>query len=334
MKQIVFTEENKAIIREIEKRKPEKNEVCVKMAFTAISAGTERANLVGSPSVSGGQPYPRQLGYSGSGYVEAVGEEVTDLKPGDRVITWWGKHVQYNTLPRTQVMKIESDSIRMEDAAFTLIATFGLAAVRKIRPEIAESGLVVGLGLLGMFSVQFMHIAGVYPVIASDTNPERRALALKVGADYALDPMAPDYTERIREICGGDGVDCAVEVTGNGNALNQTLKCVKPFGRVALLGCTRIPTTVDFYHDVHFKGITLVGAHTIARPKQESRPGFWTETDDCRAALRMLAGERLNVRDIIHEIHSPLEAEAVYERLANDSNFPIGVIFDWNTLNG
>ena len=333
MKQIVFTEENKAIIREIEKRVPGQNEVCVKMAFTAISAGTERANLVGGPTVAGGQPYPRQLGYSGSGYVESVGEGVDDLKPGDRVITWWGKHMQYNTLPRSQVMKIESDTVRMEDAAFTLISTFSLAAVRKIKPEIAESGLVVGLGLLGIFSVQFMRIAGVYPVIAADINAKRRTLALKLGADYALDPMDSEYENKVKELCGGNGPDCAIEVTGNGNALNQTLKCMKPFGRVALLGCTRIPTTVDFYHDVHFKGLTLVGAHTIARPKQESRPGFWTETDDCRAALQMLAGSRLNVRDMIHEIHFPLEAESVYNRLAVDPDFPIGVLFDWTELN-
>ena len=115
--------------------------------------------------------------------------------------------------------------------------------------------------------------------------------------------------------------------------LGETTEAYKDFGRVALLGCTRIPTIVDFYHDVHFKGLTLVGAHTIARPKQESRPGFWTETDDCRAALQMLAGNRLNVRDMIHEIHFPLEAESVYNRLATDPDFPIGVLFDWTELN-
>ncbi|MBQ3080413.1 MAG: zinc-binding alcohol dehydrogenase [Clostridia bacterium] len=331
MRQIVFTEENKAVIREIEKAEPKANEVSVRMRYTAISAGTERANLVGGKNVSGGQAYPRQLGYSGSGYVEKVGEGVTDLKPGDRVITVWGKHMEVNTLPRENVLKIDSDDIPMEEAAFILIASFSLAAVRKLRPEIGESGIVAGLGLLGLFSVQFMRIAGMYPVIAVDMNEERRLLALKLGADYVFDPTDEDYKKKILAITGA-GPDAAVEVTGNGAALNQTLKILKPFGRISLLGCTRTPTEVDFYKDVHMRGITMIGAHTIARAQTESRPGFWTLNDDLISILKLMKAGRIHFKDIIHEIHSPLEAENVYDRLANDRNFPVGVVFDWDKI--
>ena len=108
---------------------------------------------------------------------------------------------------------------------------------------------------------------------------------------------------------------------------------MKRFGRVALLGCTRSSKfEIDYYGKVHGRGITLIGAHTMARPKTESAPGLWTDRDDLTAILNLIKGKRLNFKDMISEIHSPTEAGGVYERLANDRNFPIGVLFDWRNI--
>ena len=335
LKQIAFMEKNVAALRDVPDKVIEPGKVLVKMHYTAVSAGTERANLIGDPSVSGARTpvpptFPRVIGYSGTGYVEQVGEGVTSLKPGDAVMTYWGQHQQYNLLPEKQVIKLP-DGISMEDATFVFISTFGLAAVRKVKIELGESAMVVGLGLLGLFSVQYAHLAGAVPVIAVDMNPERRALALKLGADIALDPTEEGYVEHVKSLTnGGKGVNAIVEVTGRGDALNTALLCAAPFARVALLGCTRQPTTVDFYHDVHFPGITLIGAHTHARPEEESYPGYWTHNDDCRTALKYLSLGRLNIHDMIHEIHSPAEAPEVFNVLAFEpQKFPIGVLFDW-----
>ncbi|MGI6172512.1 MAG: zinc-dependent alcohol dehydrogenase [Christensenellales bacterium] len=333
MMQIVFDKPNSAVLWDTPDRPTGAGEVRVRMAYTALSAGTERANLVGDPNVAGartaGAPsFPRMLGYSGSGIVEEIGENVSDLRPGDRVIARWGCHREYNTLPACNVMKIPSERISMADASFVFISTFALAAVRKCRIELGESCLVVGLGLLGMFSVQYARLAGAMPVIAADFNAERRALALKLGADCALDPSDADYAEKIRELTRS-GADTAIEVTGSGDALNQALLCTAPLGRVSLLGCTRTPPVIDLYHDVHFPGIALIGAHTHARPKYESYPGYWTERDDCDAALRFLASDRLDIRSVIHEIHAPEDAPEVYGRLARDPRFPIGIVFKW-----
>ena len=68
-----------------------------------------------------------------------------------------------------------------------------------------------------------------------------------------------------------------VEVTGVAAALQQALEYVAWEGRVSLLGCTRIPDVpIDFYKYVHRRGISLIGAHTFARARQESAPGRWT----------------------------------------------------------
>ncbi len=171
-------------------------------------------------------------------------------------------------------------------------------------------------------------------MIAVDPIAERRAYAGKMGADYTFDPFAPDFVENVKKVTDGKGVNVAVEVTGNGKALDQVLDCMARFGRVSLLGCTRNSDfTIDYYRKIHFPGITLVGAHTAARPDRESAPGYWCYDDDLYAIFKLLKGGRLHFKDMIAETHLPEEAPEVYTRLVNEKNFPLVVQFDWTKMN-
>ena len=333
MKKIVFVSKNNAELCDAPDRAPLTGEVRVKLVYTAVSAGTERALLTGNEE--GGEGFrfgfPSSSGYSGSGIVCEVGDGITDFHPGDRVMVHGGGHQEFCTVPEKELVHVP-DGVDLKEAAMVIIAGFSLAAVRKARIHLGESCLVVGLGLLGLFSVKYARLSGAYPVIAADFSEERRKLAKSLGADFALDPSAPDYAKTVRELTKG-GANTAIEVTGNPLALKQTLGVTAKFGRVLLLGCTRTLTEVDFYHDVHRPGIELIGAHSGARPERESHSGFFTEMDDCRVTLDYLSAGRLSFSDMISEIHSPDEAHEVYSRLA-DGKFPIGVLFDWNKLGG
>lgn len=335
-KAIVMTDVNKAELVDQTIGTPGPNGVLVKMAYTAVSAGTERANLIGEKNVSGDKTavpkFPRTSGgYSGTGTVVEVGSNISDLKPGDTVFGFWGRHSQYLIFDRSKLAKIDPAKVSMLEAAFTNIACFSLAGVRKVKIEIGESAMVMGLGLLGLYAIQLCKLNGAFPVIAADPNPARRELALKLGADFALDPTVPDFTAQVKALTG-KGVNAVVEVSGVGDAFNQALDAMARFGRISLLGCTRHSVTVDFYHDVHFKGITIVGAHTLARPSTESYPGMWTDADDVAVLLKLLAAKKINFASMISEVHSPIDAPEVYTRLAFDKSFPIGVAFDWSKL--
>lgn len=335
-KQIIFTQKDKAELLTVEAAEPKENQVMVKTAFSTISCGTERANITGNPHVSimGGSSvkFPRSAGYSSSGVVVKVGESVTDIAVGDKVVVCCGKHKTYNTVDRSNVTKIESDKVSMEEAAMMYIATFPLAAIRKTRLEIGESLMVVGLGILGLLAVEQAKAAGAVPIIAVDPVKERRELALKAGADYALDPMEADFVQKVKRITG-NGANVAIEVTGKGAGLNTALDCMARFGRVALLGCTRESDfTVDYYHKVHGPGITLIGAHTHARPVVESYPGYFTQQDDIKAMLKLCAADRLHIKELIAETHTPEDCAEVYQRLIFDKNFPPVVQFDWSKL--
>ncbi|MBQ8345479.1 MAG: zinc-binding alcohol dehydrogenase, partial [Clostridia bacterium] len=295
---IVFTAPCVAELLNEEFPQPKAGEVVVELACSTISAGTERANLVGDPNVAGRKApdvsFPRRVGYSSSGVVYRVGEGVTSVKEGDRVFCVWGKHSRYCTVKEQNVYKLD-DSISFEEGALIHIATFPLAAIRKCRLELGESAIVMGLGILGLMCVELLRAAGATPIIAVDPIESKRAQALELGADYALDPFDPSFVKQVKTLTG-KGADVAIEVTGKGQGLDMVLDCMKNFGRVALLGCTRNSDfTIDYYRKVHCPGITLIGAHTMARPKQDSSGGWWTEADDERTVHRLLATKRLNL---------------------------------------
>ena len=117
--------------------------------------------------------------------------------------------------------------------------------------------LVMGLGILGQLAVKLAAASGAAPLIAADPVESRRKAALDCGADYALNPLAADFAERVKDITHG-GANAAIEVTGVGAGLDETLDCMAKLGRVALLGCTRDKNfTIDYYRTVSYTHLEL-----------------------------------------------------------------------------
>ena len=331
-KRIVFTKPNTAELVNYEPDKPKYNEVQVRLSVSTISSGTERANITGSRTVAwcAGEEkeavFPRFGGYSSAGIIEELGEGVSGFAVGDPVALNWSTHSEIVTIHTDNVVKI--DDISFENAALFHIATFPLAAIRKCKLEIGESAIVMGAGILGLFALQLLKAAGAVPVIAADPDKEKRKKALECGADYALDPLDAGFDKTVKKLTNG-GARIGIEVTGVGAGLEEILDCMARFGRVALLGCTRNSDfTIDYYRKVHGPGITLIGAHTHARPVYESSQGWWTQRDDMDTLKKLTQMGRINLAGLVDESHSPNEAPEIYGRLVNGSSFPI-VQFDW-----
>ncbi len=336
-RQIVFTKP--CVAEFLEKNLPTlgAGQVAVKTVVSSISCGTERALVSGEPNVSIAVKegvevtFPRTSGYSSAGIVVAVGEAVKDLNVGDRVAMGWSSHSEINIIARSNVFKID-DNVSFSAAALCHIGTFPLAAIRKTKLEMGESMMVMGLGVLGLWAVQLGRIAGAVPVIAVDPVKERREKALSLGADYAFDPTEPDFVEKVKAVTG-KGVNAAIEVTGLGVGLDQCLDCMAKFGRIALLGCTRNKEFyIDYYRKVHGPGITLIGAHTDARPRQESSHGWFTAKDDTESLIKLIALGRFEPEKMVDEVFSPVDCGAIYDRLCHDRSFPAVAQFDWTKI--
>lgn len=317
-----------AVLKPFDVPRPSAGEVLLENDYTVVSAGTERANLLGLPNTSGTFPY--YPGYCGIGRVIAVGEGVENARIGDRALASFSGHRSHAIQKAADLTVVRDDGIESLDAAFVVIAAMGLQGVRKLQLQLGESAMVIGLGLLGVFATQLAAVDGATPVIVSDFDAKRRELALALGADHAFSPDESDLAEKIRELTYGKGADAIVEVTGAAVALQQALTYVAWQGRISLLGCTRISdANIDFYQYVHRRGVSLIGAHTFVRPQVDSYPGYWTTQDDYRTLLALIAARRLAVRPIISEVVSPERAPAVYRRLAEEKHPPLGIVFDW-----
>lgn len=306
------------------------DEVLVRTLYTVLSAGTEKAFLLGESNTGG--PFPRYLGYSACARVEACGDAVKSLKVGQRVIVYHGGH-QTHTIQKESALHPVHKGVDSLDAAMVVIASMGLQGVRKSRLELGESGLVLGLGLLGLFAVQTMKAAGGSPVIAVDFSGKRLDLAMELGTQYGFSPEDPQLAQKVREVTRGRGANAVVEVTGSESALPLALKLASERGRIVLAGCTRQSTQpIDFYQLVHKPGVSIIGGHNYIRPDMDSSPGYWTRADDYRTLMDLILDGRVRVKPMISQVVPPEDCEAVYNRLARDRDFPLGTVFDWNKL--
>lgn len=105
-----------------------------------------------------GQPLP--LGYCNVGRVVAVGKGVAEFKVGDRVASN-GNHAEFVCVPKNLVAKVPDD-ITDEEAAFTVIGSIGLQGIRLLNPQLGETVVVIGLGLIGLVAAQLLKANGRY----------------------------------------------------------------------------------------------------------------------------------------------------------------------------
>lgn len=310
---------------------PKENEVLIKIVYSLISNGTEKASLMGEGN---SKNIPMRFGYSGVGYALQVGKNVKNVQEGDRVYVSYLGHASYGVRPASSVWRIP-DEVSFEDAVFTKIASFPLLALRRAKLEAGESAVIVGTGMLGLLGVQLAQIFGALPVVAvGGSRKDRLEKAKEFGADYVLTGSDPELSKKIISITQKHtlykGANVVIETSGTESALHSALRYAANNARILLNGCNRVTTKpIDFYQDIHLKGISLIGANNTNRPSHNSSPGSWTMARDYTALLQWMASGRLTPKALISEIVSPNDCVAVFDRLLNDREFPLGVLFDW-----
>ena len=321
---VVWTDPKVVKVEEWEVTEVGGRQVLVKTRFTLISPGTERAWLLHLPNTPA--TFPQYPGYCAVGEVLEVGEQVKQLKRGDRV-AWAGRHAAHAVVNEDALLPIPSDLLD-EEAVFFKLISIALQGVRKARIELGESVVVLGAGLIGLLALQLAKLSGGFPVIAVDLSEVRLKFAQEVGTDFALQP-SEDLTIRISELTDG-GAHVVIEATGNPEAIPLAFKLARRLGRVILLGSTRGETkSVNFYTDVHRKGLVIIGAHDSVRPQFDSTPSFWTARDDQALALKLLATHRIKVASLITHKFSGLEAPKAYDLLLSNDMSALGILLDW-----
>lgn len=312
-------------MRECEMPTAGPGQLLIRASVSLLSPGTERAFLLGLTNAVGS--YPQISGYSHIGEVVAVGAGVEGWEVGDRVASR-ARHCMYVNEQAATCNHVP-EALTDERAAFFRLSSIAMQAVRKARIELGEPVAVIGCGLIGLLAMQIARLNGGLPVFSIDKDPQRIEFATALGVDAAL--VADDSLKAtLREHCYGEEPTVVVEATGHPEAIPTAFALARFGGRVVLLGSTRGETeAVDFYRDVHKKGLTIYGAHESSRPKQDSGPGWWTHQDDEQTALRLLANGRLEVDPIFTHRFGWQEAATAYETLTRWEPGMLGTLLDW-----
>jgi len=187
-------------------------------------------------------PLPAILGSEAAGVVDAVGQGVTTLHPGDRVFAFFGGdglggYAEYALAGVDNVIKLDP---RLDlDVASTLVVA-GVTAFQMLkeagRLKPGESVFIPGgAGGVGNYAIQLAKILGAGRVIAGASTPERRQQALARGADHAVDSTAADWPREVKRLTGGRGADVVLDMVG-GSFFDQALAALAPFGRLVVYG--------------------------------------------------------------------------------------------------
>jgi NADPH2:quinone reductase len=259
-------------IRDVTEPSPGPDEIKVRVR----ACGLNRADLIvlsGHKHGSIGGP-GAIVGLEFAGEVAAVGQNVTGLKPGDRVMGSGSKtFAEYVVTDRGRVHKIPANNMTYPQAATlpialqtmhdAIVTNGGLAKGDSILIQGASSGV----GLMGLQIAKHM---GASLVIGTSRDPSRRARLKDFGADLALDTSAPSWPDQVQKATGGKGVDVIIDQVSAGVA-NQNLAAAAIKGRIVNVGrLGGFKGEYDF--DTHaLKRITYIGVTFRTRSVEEVR---------------------------------------------------------------
>lgn len=239
-------------------RKVEIVEKELKLRDDEILVKTHRASICGTDKMMFRgelvrEPYPIFFGHEGGGTVEAVGPRVHIYKPGDRVMSF-ARHNTFADYFVARERSLQPVPSRMDMKVACLGEPLGCAmfSVLSSGVQLGDYVAVIGAGFAGQVMVQGAKKKGAYKVIAIDPVQGKLDLALRTGADYALNPATASVREEIQKITQGRGVDVVFEAAGTEASLNLATEIVKHNGILVLYSWIVQKVTLDisrWHHD-------------------------------------------------------------------------------------
>jgi predicted dehydrogenase/threonine dehydrogenase-like Zn-dependent dehydrogenase len=249
----------------------------------------------------------KELGYSCAGIV--VESAVDDIKVGERVAcagVGYAAHAEIVSVPRNLVVKLPNE-VPLDEGAFTTVCAIAMQGVRQADARVGEQVAVIGLGLVGLITVQLLKASGCR-VIGMDVASRNFDLALSLGCDRCV----LNDNDSVREVdaftrgYGADAVLVTAATTSN-QPLELAIQCARKRGTVVVVGVVGmdIPRTPFYEKEINIRISCSYGPGRYD-PDYEERGhdyplGFvrWTENRNMEAAVDMMAQRKLNVAALI-----------------------------------
>lgn len=253
-----------------------------------------------------GQPLP--LGYCNVGKVIAVGKGVTEFVVGDRVASN-GNHAEYVCVPKNLVAKIP-DNVTDEEAAFTVIGSIGLQGIRLLNPQLGETVVVTGLGLIGLVVAQLLKANGC-KVIGIDFDQQKVDMAaakgiIAINPAKGIDPVK--FVQEQTNNMGADGVIITAS-TKSDEVIHQSCEMSRKRGRIILVGVIGLNMRRDDFYkkELSFQVSCSYGAGRYDEEYENKGHDYplayvrWTEKRNFETILQTIASGGLDVKSLITE---------------------------------
>ncbi|MDA1664929.1 zinc-binding dehydrogenase [Bacillus cereus] len=224
------------------------DEIIVKTIAGAISIGAELPQYNGSDVTDTNPFYPRKTGYESYGEVIQVGNKVTHVNVGDKVVSFYG-HETIGIVKGYKVIRVPS-SIQPKVALLSILSCDAAKGVLKLNPRQDEKVLITGMGVIGLLACHFLkYYVGVEHVDVFEPNKNRRDFAKKFGAKNIY-----DSEEKIIETYNY-GFECSATNSG----FHTLQKALKTNGKICILSdgnIEELTLTAKFYQ----KELQIIGS--------------------------------------------------------------------------
>jgi len=285
MKGVLFVGPKKVRVTDFPNSEPGKGEVLVKMKASAI-CGSDM-HVYRGEKVSWSIDLSKIPGHEPCGVIEKLGEGVDSLKKGDRVLIYHfegcgvcnhclegdyqyckklriyggdrnGGDAEFMVAKSRCCLKLPDELSFIDGAVLACNAGTSYEAVKQLRIATFHTVAVYGLGPVGLTAIMIVKAIGG-SVIGIDIIDERVELAKKLGADLVINASKENPVEKIIEYTQGEGVDAVIECSGSIIAQSNALDCIKPYGKVALVGVTLGELTLKPTEQILLKQTRIIG---------------------------------------------------------------------------
>ncbi len=280
-----------------------------------------------------GEPMP--LGYCNSGFVRELGAETTGFEIGDRVASN-GSHAEFVSAGQNLCAKIPNN-VSDEEAAFTVIGSIALQGVRLLEPALGGTYFVMGLGLIGLITVQILKANGCR-VIGSDFSPQRIELAKQFGCETVDLASGGDPISAGMAFTDGMGIDgvAITASTKSNDPVHQAAQMSRKRGKIVLVGVVGLELNRSDFYD---KELTFQVSCSYGPGRYDPRyeqegvdypRGYvrWTEKRNFEAVLQLMSEGKLDVKPLITHRFKLNEVAEAYQLLSGDSS-ALGILLEY-----
>lgn len=285
---------------------------------------------------------PIPLGYSLAGTVVSSNREAGNYAPGTRLACAGAavaNHAEYNAVPKNLAVPIP-DGVSDEEASFVTLGAIAMQGVRVAEPTLGERAVVMGLGLLGLITVQLLKANGC-KVVGFDPNPKRAALAKELGADTVT---SGDLEAAVMAQTGGAGADFVIVTasTKSSGPLNQAAEISRMKGRVVMVGMTGMEIDRDpFYkRELSLRLSMSYGPGRYDPAYEEEGHDYplpfvrWTERRNMESFLDLVASGAVTPMKLVTHRFPIAEADEAYALLQQTDEDYLAILLDYPEQSG